>query len=116
MKRHAERPWIAGAPGRPCTEMAPTACAAAGFNAKVLHVTEEWNTVIALVRAGSEHSALIAPALAARADITSHRKQPADLAPPSPNGEPATPADHGARRGAPAGSRGAQASVSSTPI
>lgn len=120
----AAQPWIAGAPGSPCAEVALAACATAGFNPRVRHVTEDWNAVIALVRAGagvaliprlalptrpegivirtlgqngparrifaavragSERSALIAPTLAALADIAG-RKRPAGPAPPTPKG------------------------------
>ena len=140
----AEQPWITGAPGSPCAEVALAACAAAGFNPKIRHVTEDWSAVIALVRtgagvaliprlalptrpqgiviralgrhgparrvfaavrAGSEHSALIAPALAALAAIAGHGRQPAGLASPRPKRASATSPGQGVGCGAPASSR-----------
>lgn len=45
--------WITGTAGHPCTDIALAACAAAGFTADVVHRTNDWSAVLALVAAGA---------------------------------------------------------------
>ncbi|HEX3816403.1 MAG TPA: LysR family transcriptional regulator [Mycobacteriales bacterium] len=49
----AEQPWIVGAPGGTCYDVAMASCANAGFRPDVRHHCNDWEGVCALVAAGA---------------------------------------------------------------
>jgi len=60
----AGEPWIMGGIGGPCREVAPAACAAAGFTPDVAHEVDDWGAALCLVAAGCGVS--LVPELATR--------------------------------------------------
>jgi len=61
----AEERWIMGGIGGPCREVAPAACAAAGFTPEVVHEVDDWGAALRLVAAGCGVG--LVPELATRA-------------------------------------------------
>ena len=61
----ASEPWIMGGIGGPCREVAPAACAAAGFTPEVVHEVDDWGAALRLVALGCGVG--LVPELASRA-------------------------------------------------
>jgi DNA-binding transcriptional LysR family regulator len=61
----ADEPWIMGGIGGPCREVAPNACATAGFTPAVAHEVDDWGAALRLVALGCGVG--LVPELASRA-------------------------------------------------
>lgn len=61
----AEERWIMGGIGGPCRDVAPAACAAAGFTPEVVHEVDDWRAMLLLV--ASRAGVGLVPELALRA-------------------------------------------------